>query len=136
MDRMDYFKQKDVHSKLDIATFGTQQPVRLDVRHLLVCLFLQHQHERHFHHGVDYLRALTQQKLSILKLHTRLKSIQLKCVTCHKRKAQTFIPIMADLLRERVAFRSPFTNTGIDYFGLFYVSVKRPTEKRWRLFFT
>ena len=44
---------------------------------------------------------------------------------------------MADVPRERLAFRSPpFSNTGIDYFGPFYVSVKRSTEKRWRFLFT
>ena len=43
---------------------------------------------------------------------------------------------MADVPRERLVFRSrPITNTGIDYFGVFYVSVKRSTEKRWGFFF-
>ena len=49
-----------------------------------------------------------------------------------KRKAETLTPIMAEIPKERLAFASsPFTNTGLDYFGPFYVSVKGSTEKRW-----
>ena len=91
---------------LKVATFGTKRPVILDARHPLVRLFLQHLLERHCHHAVEYLRALTQQNFSILKLLTTLKSIQLKCVTCRKLKVETVTPIMVDVPQRRIAFRS------------------------------
>ena len=122
---------------LEVATFETKLSVILDARHPLVRLLLQHLHERHCHHGVEYLKALTQQNFTILKLRTTLSSIQLKCVTCLKRKTENVTPIMVDVPRERLAFRSPpFSNTRIDYIGPFYVSVKRSTEKRWGFLFT
>ena len=122
---------------LEVATFGTKHPVILDARYPLFRLFLQYLHERHCHHGVENLRSLTQQNLSILKLRTTLKSIHSQCVTCRKQKAETVTSIMVEIPGERSLFRStPSSNTGIDYFGPFYVSVKRSTEKRWGFLFT
>ena len=73
-----------------------------------------------------------QQQFAIVKLRTALRSIVNKCVTCRKRRAKTLNPMMSDLPRERLAFKErPFTNTGIDYVGPFYVAVKRSTEQRW-----
>ena len=122
---------------LEVANFDVKHPILLDSRHPAVRLFLEHLHEKHYHQGVEYLRALIQQKFAIVKLRTTLRTIQTRCVTCRKRRAETMTPIMADLPKERLAFASrPFTNTGLDYFGPFYVSVKRSTEKRWGFLFT
>ena len=122
---------------LEVANFDAKHPILLDSRHPAVRLFLEHLHEKHYHQGVEYLRALIRQKFAIVKLRTTLRTIQTRCVTCRKRKAETLTPIMADLPKERLAFTSrPFTNTGLDYFGPFYVSVKRSTEKRWGFLFT
>ena len=123
--------------QLDVASFDMKHPILLDSRHPAVRLYLEQLHETHCHQGVDYLRALVQQQFAIVKLRTALRSIVSKCVTCRKRRAETINPIMSDLPRERLAFKArPFTNTGIDYFGPFYVAVKRSTEKRWGFLFT
>ena len=122
---------------LEIANFDVKHPILLDSRHPAVRLFLEHLHEKHCHQGVEYLRALIQQKFAIVKLRTTLRTIQIRCITCRKRKAEMLTPIMSDLPKERLAFASrPFTNTGLDYFGPFYVSVKCSTEKRWGFLFT
>ena len=122
---------------LEVANFNVKHPLLLDSRHPAVRLFLEHVHEKHCHQGIEYLRSLIQQKFAIVKLRTTLRTTETKCVTCRKRKAETLTPTMADLPEERLAFAwRPFTNTGLDYFDPFYVSVKRSTEKRWGFLFT
>ena len=69
--------------------------------------------------------------------HSSLCSIKSNCVTCRMFRAATIQPIMADLPVERLAYQShSFTNTGVDYFGPFYVTVRRTTEKMWGFLFT
>ena len=109
----------------------------LDSRHTAVRIFLEHLHEKQSHQGVECLGALIRQKFAIVKLRTALRTIQSRCVTCRKRKEETLTLMMADLPEERLAFASPpFTNTGLDYFSPFYISIKCSTEKRWGFFFT
>ena len=44
---------------------------------------------------------------------------------------------MSELPKERLGYQYlPFTNTGVDYFEPFYVTVRRTTEKRWGFLFT
>ena len=117
--------------------FDVKHPIVLDARHALVKLFLRHTHVKHHHQGIDYLRAKMQERYTILKLRSSLRSIKSNCVTCRMFRAATIQPIMADLPVERLAYQSPpFTNTGVDYFGPFYVTVRRTTEKRWCFLFT
>ena len=118
--------------QLTVSNFDAKHPILLDSRHPAVRLYLEQLHETHCHQGADYLRALVQQQFAIVKLRTALRSIVSKSVTCRKRPAETLNPMMSDHRRERLAFKErPFTNTGIEYFGPFYVAVKRSTEKRW-----
>ena len=78
-----------------------------------------------------------QEIYATLKLHSTLRFIKSNCVLCRKFRAATIHPIMADLSKERLAYQSPpFDNAGVDYFGPFYVTVRRITEKRWGFLFT
>ena len=117
--------------------FDLKHPIILDGRHPLVLLFLRHMHLKHHHEGIDYLRALIQQRFAVLKLRSTLRSIRFSCVLCRNRNATPVQPMMADLPSERLGFKSPpFTNVGLDYFGPFYVTIRRSSEKRWGFLFT
>ena len=49
----------------------------------------------------------------------------------------TILPIIADPLVERFAYESPhIANTGNDYFGPFYVTIRLTTMNRWGCLFT
>ena len=93
--------------KLDVSSFDAKHPILLDSHHPVTHLFLENLHRTHCHQGVDYQRALVQQQFAIVKLRTALRTIVLRYVTCRKRRAETLSRMMADLPRERLAFKEP-----------------------------
>ena len=117
--------------------YDVKHPIILDGRHSLVKLFVSDIHYRYQHQFLDYLRAVIHLEFAILNLRSLLKSIEVHCLICRKRKAKTVTPMMAELPVERLGYRQPpFTNCGVDYFGPFYVSIRRSSEKRWCFLFT
>ena len=117
--------------------FNVKYAIILDARHPFEKLFLEHTHAKHYHQGVEYVRSIVQEDYIVMKLRSSLRSIKAHCLRCGKFHALTMQPIMSDLPKERLAYQSPpFTNTGVDYFRPFYVTVRRTTEKRWGFLFT
>ena len=58
-----------------------------------------------------------------LGIRNALGSINNRCVTCRKSRAQTIAPVMADLPKERFEASTVFTNVRVDYFGHFIVKI-------------
>ena len=117
--------------------FNVKYPLILDARHPFVKQFLEHTHVKHYHQGVEYLRSMVQVHYTVQKLRSPLRSIKAYCLRCREFQVVTMQPIMSDLPEERLAYQSPpITNTGDDYFGPFYVTVSRTTEKKRGFLFT
>ena len=106
------------------ADYDIKHPIILDSRHPAVRLFLKKEHLVNHHEGKDFLRACIQRRYAVLKLRSALRSVKFNCVLCRKRSKKSVQPMMADLPAERLSYGSPpFFNTGMAYFGPFYVSV-------------
>ena len=117
--------------------FNAKHPIILDGQHPVTKLLLRYLHEKHHHQGVEYMRALVQQRFAVVKLRAVLRTMSSRCVKCRKYRAQPLTPLMADLPKERLGYhKRPFENTGVDYFGPLYVSQRRATVKRWGFLFT
>ena len=91
--------------------FDVKHPIVLDARHAFVRLFLRYTHVKHHHQGIDYLRAKVQERYTIPKLRSSLRSIKSNCLTCRMFRAATIQPIMTDLPVERLAYQSPPSRT-------------------------
>ena len=92
---------------------------------------LIHLHQSYHHLGFDYLRAQVGHKYIILR------TIRNQCIPCRKRDAVIVNPMLADLPKERLGYQEPaFSNCGVDYFGPFFVSIRRSSEKGWVFLFT
>ena len=111
--------------------FDPKHPIVVDAPHTFVKLFLRHTQLKNHRQGIDYLRSKVQERYAILMF---FKS---NCALCRKFRAAAIQPIKAELPKERLAYQSPpFTNTGVDYFDPFYVTVRRTTEKKCGYLFT
>ena len=123
--------------RLTEIDFDTKHPIVMDAPHTFVKLFLHHIHLKNHHHGIDYLQSKIQEIYAIFKLRSTLRSIKSNCFFCRKFRAATIQPIVANLSKGRLAYESPpFTNTEVDYFSPFYVTVRWTNEKRPGFLFT
>ena len=115
--------------------FDTKHPIVMDARHTSVKLFLRHTHLKNHHQGIDYLGSKIQERYAILKLRSTLHSIKSNCVFVESFAQQPFTSHVRPPKGE-TCIPPPLTNTGVDYFRTFDVTVRRTTEKMWGLLFT
>ena len=65
-----------------------------------------------------------------------ISDIIAKCIICHKLRGRVQDQKMSDLPSEHLTPAPPFTYTGMDVFGPFYIKEGRKELKRWGLIFT
>ena len=128
-----------VGGRLDKAPipFEAKHQVILPPAHPLSRLLVQDLHEKHLHVGREHTLALVRQTFWISRGKSFVRKIINDCLHCKRRRAKPNVPLMASLPKERLALcETPFTNTGVDYFGPMNVKRGRVTEKRWGCLFT
>ena len=119
-------------SQLD---FNAKHPFLLQLKLHAVEIFLRNGHKDNQHEGTEHVGSLVQQ-MWILRIRSDLRSINNKCVTCRKGRAQTIAPVMADLPDELLDASTVFINVGVDYFCPFTGKIGRKNEKQWCCLFT
>lgn len=115
----------------------TKRPIILPRHHRVTKLLVDSYHRKYKH--MNHQTALNEirQKYNIPAVRVVLKSIRNSCQKCKNSSTVPMIPEMAGLTLARLAaFTRPFTYTGVDYFGPFYVRQNRSTVKRYGVIFT
>ena len=83
---------------------------------------------RYYHYVLGH--AGREQSFWSLRGRSLVRQILSECVSCRRRNAPTLQQVMADLPKERlVPYQPPFTYTGLDFFGPFYVKRSCSTVK-------
>ena len=109
-----------------------KHPVILPHSHPAVKLYLEFQLKHNHHQGVEHIRAEIQRKLWVTGLRNALRSVGHQCLHCKLKRNKTSMPMMSDLPIVRIEDNvTPFTNTGVDYFGPFSIKLFRRTVKNW-----
>ena len=89
------------------------------------------------HLGVEWVLGEIRLRYWLIKARNLVKAIKHACVTCKKLYANTQSQKLGDLLGEQTARgKPPFTYTGVDLFGPFYVKIGRCEVKRYGCVFT
>ena len=120
-----------------VLTFEEKHPIILPRNHHVSDLVTRHCHKTLAHAGREQTVAETRKGFWIIGGRGLAKKTVRKCITCRRLNATPMEQVMAPLPESRlVAYRPPFTNTGVDLFGPLMVKWGRGTAKRWGCLFT
>ena len=112
-------------------------PILLSTEHLAVVVILKKRCEYNLHEEADYMRSLVQQRFLAVGQRNAMQSIKSKFFRCRKLAVQPLHLHMTHLPKERVEGSVyPVRKAGVDYFGLFEVTLLRRPLKHWCSWFT
>jgi hypothetical protein len=101
--------------------FNQQHPLILPKGHHITTLIIEDTHNKNLHAGGQLLLSLLRQKFWISDGRNVVRKATHKCLTCISFKANTATQLMGQLPGARVTPTRPFTNSGVDYAGPFYI---------------
>ncbi|XP_036340886.1 uncharacterized protein LOC118750268 [Rhagoletis pomonella] len=112
----------------------TRRPIIIPQRHRLASLVL---HRKNHHQNNRLTINEMRQRFWVPHAHAVLKAVIKGCPVCVRQSAKPTTSLMGQLPRDRLTpYVRPFSYTGIDYCGPFFVSIGRRREKRWIAVFT
>ena len=113
-------------------------PMILPKNHHISTILIRNLHETNGHCGVEQVLSLLREQFWIVKARSAIKKILRTCVHCRKQMGPKVNQQMGDLPKVRLTpYEPPFSYSGVDYFGPFYVKRGRGRvmEKRWGVIF-
>ena len=117
--------------------YNAAHPVILPSHGNYIDMLVRDAHQRSEHAGRQHVLTELRNNFWILKGNATVRRILKSCVFCKKRFHQPEVQKCANLPEDRVkAFEKPFTRTGVDYFGPFYVRHGRGQIKHYGVLFT
>ena len=110
---------------------GIKNPIILPRDHHVSRMIVQEYHEN-TRLGVEWVLSRIRCKFWIVNARNMVKRVKRACVTCKRLFAVPMNRKMADLPPERCLPNvRPFSYTGLDFFGPFYVKIGRSQVKRY-----
>lgn len=111
--------------KLSELTFAQKHPILLPSHHFLTDLIIKETHEKYYHAGIQTTLYTIRRKFWLLDGRNQVRKVVRSCIRCFRFHADTTDYKMSNLPKNRVRNTSPFTHTGIDYCGPFYIKEKK-----------
>ena len=109
---------------------GTMHPMVIPNEHPVATLIIRHYHQTLVHAGREHVLAALRQCYWFLNARALTRQVLHCCVDCRTRHEAAMKQFMGELPKARLTpYEPPFTYTGLDFFGPFYVKRGRSTEK-------
>lgn len=105
---------------------GQKHPMIIPATHHFTKLLIQKIHQQTLHGGPQLVLATIRRKFWIPQSKSKVRQLINQCLICFRVKPIPAAQIMGDLPVERVVPSRPFSTTGLDYCGPFYVQNKTP----------
>ena len=100
----------------------TKFPILVPRNEHFTQLLIANIHERNCHAGVSHTLAQLSKKYWIPQGRTTIRQVIRNCLTCIRYQGGPYqTKVMSPWPRSKTTESSPFTNTGVDYFGPLYV---------------
>ena len=114
-------------------SFEAKHPAILPRDHQLTHLIIQDCHARRVgHQGLNATLNCLMQRYWVISPTAAVKAVINKCLLCKRANAKPETQMMSDLPLARLQVNeSPFTHTGVDYFGPIMVKQRRSELKRY-----
>ena len=123
--------------KNSCLSVGARSPILLPKTDNITSLIIEGNHRRNFHSGVSQTLAQTRYKFWIPHGRAVVRSVIRSCLVCRRCEGGPYqMPPMSLLPRYRVEESSPFSRTGLDYFGPLYIKTTEGAKKVWVCLFT
>ena len=115
-----------------------KHPVLLPKECAISKLIIRHHHSNVVKHSgrTTTINSIRQSGLWIIGVNYLVRGVINKCTTCRALRGKMGEQKMADLPESRFSTEGPFTYTGLDMFGPFYVKEGRKEHKRFVILFT
>lgn len=115
----------------------SKHPIILPKSHHVVDLIIRNEHLKTGHSGQEHVLASLRTNYWIIKARVPIRRLLSQCIPCKKRQAPLSHQKMSDLPSERLTpDKPPFSATGVDCFGPFYVKRGRSQVKRYGVLYT
>ena len=115
------------HSRME---HGFKHPILLSSTGAITRLILTHQHEKVYHQGRVITHAsLRQSGYHIHKGSSVIRTLLKNCITCKKLRGTPLHQQMANLPPDRLEELPPFSSSGMDTFGPYFIQENRSTRR-------
>lgn len=105
--------------------YEQKHQIILPQKHYITDLIIREAHVSLLHVGPQATLYHIRQRFWPVHAKNRIKQIIHQCIVCFKAKPKMFEHTQGDLLSDRFRPTRPFANSGVDYYGPFWVKEKK-----------